>query len=329
MSSKRLILRDELSLKKTTASVSNLWTDTEVIVGYGYHDGGLGKSYLDEDVLVERNTVPIVGVQSALQYLFGVKGPDIKVPTLYEESGSGIGLPNKSISNTYNYLTPDHSQENDPLSGATSVNPLYNTGHFVQLFGVGVTGTAENNITVHKVGYRETSINMNGDPNGIMYPFRFTANDLDGAEKTKYFGKKLDATSGATGYYLKRFEGKTKIKHVWKTQDTMNSDTEIAAEGEEIYDASRNDAIQTFAEMHLQITNKDLKEFFGNKLQQPESCRFNCIALYDGYYTEDGKPDGQLFGDYCNVRLFSKLNIPTEHLSLSKDIEIIYRVYGS
>ena len=66
-----------------------------------------------------------------------------------------------------------------------------------------------------------------------------------------------------------------------------------------------------------------------DKLEQPESCRFNCIALYDGYYTEEGKQDNELFGDYANVRLFSKLNIPTEHLSLQKDLEIIYRVYGS
>ena len=87
--------------------------------------------------------------------------------------------------------------------------------------------------------------------------------------------------------------------------------------------------INSFIECHLIITKKDLKEFFNYKLDQPESCRFNTIALYDGRYSEVGKPDGDQFGDYTNVRLFSKLNIPTEPLSLTKDLEIIYRIYGS
>lgn len=329
MPSKKILLRDGFSLKKDTVNVSSgkgLWADTEIIIGHGYHDGGYGKSYLDEKIDIVKNTVPICGVQTAMQYLFGVKGP-IEVPTLYDSNG--IGHPNIDVDEKYNYLKPNHSDEHDPMSGSTLNRPLYNTGHHVHLFGVGVTGTAENNITVHKVGYREMSIDMNGEPNGIMYPLRYTASELDGSEKTKYFGKKYDDATGATGYYLKRFENEPQIKHIWKTQDNMDSDNEILVDNDNLHDNTRNDAIQSFTEMHLQITKKDLKEFFRDKLNQPESCRFNCIALYDGYYTEQGKSDNDLFGDYANVRLFSKLNIPTEHLSLQKDLEIIYRVYGS
>ena len=128
---------------------------------------------------------------------------------------------------------------------------------------------------------------------------------------------------------MKRFEGEPQIKHVWKTQDTMNEETESVVTDDRINENGRNDAIQSFVEMHLQITKKDLKEFFTDKLGQPESCRFNSIALFDGLYTEEGKGPKDLFGDYANVTLFSKLNIPTEHLSLQKDLEIIYRVYGS
>ena len=330
MPSKKLLLSDAINFKKDSASVSDskgLWADTEIVIGHGFHDGGFGKSYLDETIDIVKNTVPICGVQTALQYIFGVQGP-ITVPTLYDET-NGIGHPNVDVDPAYNYLLPDHSDEHDPLSGSTTKTPLYNTGHRVQLFGIGVTGTAENNITVHKVGYREMSINMDGDPNGIMYPFRYTASELDGTEKTKYFGKLYDDKTGATGYYLKRFENEPVIKHIWKTQDTMDTDNEIQVDNDTVNDRTRNDAIQTFSEMHLQITKKDLKEFFRDKLEQPESCRFNCIALYDGYYTEAGKLDNDLFGDFANVRLFSKLNIPTEHLSLQKDLEIIYRVYGS
>lgn len=336
MSSKRLLLKDYMDIssdvKLSNKQKSGLWADTEILWGYGYNDGGLQASFLDEEIGIARNTVPIIGVQSAFQYLFGVKGP-ISFPTLYNETASSIqgaiGHSDVATDSNYNYRLPDHAVENDPTSSATTYTPIYNPGQFVQLFGVGVTGTAENNITVHKVGYRETSINMEGDPNGIMYPFRYTASELDPAEKTKYFGKRLDTETGAIGYYLKRFEGRPQIKHVWKTQDTMDSSNESLVTNDTLHDLTRNDAIQSFCEMHLQITKKDLKEFFTDKLEQPESCRFNCIALYDGYYTEEGKQDNELFGDYANVRLFSKLNIPTEHLSLQKDLEIIYRVYGS
>ena len=331
MSSKRLLLGENICFRDTSKFLPSpkLWAKTEVLVGYGYNDGGLKKSYLNETLIEEENTVPIGGVQSVFQHMFGVNGP-ITVPTLWDKAG--IGAPNQTVKEKY--LTPNHSIENDASSTATVVTSQYSVGHHVQLFGVGVTGTAENNITVHKVGYREMFIDMDGDettgtPNGIMYPLRYTASELDGSEKTKYFGKKLDTETGATAYYLKRFEGEPQIKHVWKTQDTMSEESEIVVTDATINDNTRNDAIQSFVEMHLQITKKDLKEFFSDKLGQPESCRFNSIALFDGVYTEEGKASTDLFGDYANVTLFSKLNIPTEHLSLQKDLEIIYRVYGS
>lgn len=336
MPSKKLLLKDGINFKKDSVDVSSnksgLWADTEIVIGHGFHDGGFGKSYLDEEVAIVKNTVPICGVQTAMEYLFDVKGP-LEFPSLYhekpDEASGFIGHADVPVPENFQYKIPNHYLENDLNSAAAKRLPLHHPGHRVQLFGVGVTGTAENNITVHKVGYRETSINQKGEPNGIMYPFRYTASELDGVEKTKYFGKSYDSSTGATGYYLKRFENEPQIKHVWKTQDTMDSDNEILVEQKDLTDSTRNDAIQTFTEIHLQITKKDLKEFFRDKLEQPESCRFNCIALYDGYYTEDGKATNDLFGDYANVRLFSKLNIPTEHLSLQKDLEIIYRVYGS
>lgn len=332
MSSKRLLLGENIHFKDTSKFVASpsLWAKTEVLVGYGFNDPGLHqKSYLNETLIEDENTVPIGGVQSVFQHMFGVKGP-ITVPSLYEKSQ--IGAADVTVNSSY--LTPNHSNENDPNSSASSVSEIYLPGHHVQLFGVGVTGTAENNITVHKVGYREMFIDMEGDedlgiPNGIMYPFRYTASELDGSEKTKYFGKKLDPETGATAYYLKRFEGEPQIKHVWKTQNNISEESTDLVTDLTLNSNQRNDAIQSFTEMHLQITNKDLKEFFTDKLGDPEACRFNSIALFDGVYTEIGKPASDTFGDYANVTLFSKLNIPTEHLSLQKDLEIIYRVYGS
>ena len=77
------------------------------------------------------------------------------------------------------------------------MNSMYQAGHLVQLFGLGITGTAENNITVHKVGYRETDIEMSvktedGIVDAIMLPFRYTESELDPNERQLYFGKKVD-----------------------------------------------------------------------------------------------------------------------------------------
>ena len=55
-----------------------LWADTEIIAGYGYHGSNdpFVLSYLDEPIWPEpkHNTVPISGVQTLLEMAFGVKG---------------------------------------------------------------------------------------------------------------------------------------------------------------------------------------------------------------------------------------------------------------
>lgn len=325
--SKILKINDRVT-QKDTAEVGNngLWAKTEIEIGYGYRPSRYGKSALGEVIAKEHNTVPISGVQAVFEYLFGVSGP-LHMQTLYDTMG--IGLPNEQA--TPSFLVPD----TQVLDGSATLHSSINAnGQFVQLFGVGVTGTAENNITVHKVGYRETEIEMDvhtadGLLNGAMYPFRYVDTDLDPQERQKYFGKKFDGETGKTGYYLKRFEAFPTIKHIWKTSDDIDDENEVPVTDDTVFDFTRDDIITSFIECHLRITKKDLKEFFNFKLDQPESCRFNTLALYQGRYSEVGKPDGEQFGDYTNVTLFSKLNIPTEHLSLSKDLEIIYRIYGS
>ena len=312
------------------AKQGKLWAKTEIIAGYGYHHSNnrFALSYLDEQIFdPQENTVPISGVQTLLQMAFGVNGPII-IDTLYNKHG--IGLPDEPA--VPSFLVP---QNEDIEGSATLREAIYQPGHLVQLFGVGITGTAENNITVHKVGYRETDIEMivntaDGKVDGIMLPFRYTESELDPNERQKYFGKKLDTVTGKTGYYLKRFEAFPEIKHIWRSSDQTNSKVaEVVATNNTIWDFSRDDALKSLIEIHFRIDQDDLKEYFNYKLDQPEAARFNTIALFDGRYSEVNKPTSEQFGDYCNVRLFSKLNIPTEPVSLEKDLEFIYRIYGS
>ena len=315
---------------KDSINHGGIWAKTEILVGHGYHhsDDRLSLSYLDELIFDPvHNTVPISGVQALFEMAFGIKGPII-MDTLY--SKHGIGLPDEAT--VPSFLVPD----NEDIEGsATLREAIYSNGHIVQLFGLGITGTAENNITVHKVGYRETDIEMvvntaDGKVDGIMLPFRYTESELDPNERQKYFGKKIDTSTGKTGYYLKRFEAFPEIKHIWRSADKAGSKaTEVVATNDTIWDFSRDDALKSLVEIHFTISQDDLKEYFNYKLDQAEAARFNTIALFTGRYSEVGKPAADQFGDYCNVRLFSKLNIPTEPVSLEKDLEFIYRIYGS
>lgn len=312
-------------------NLSGLWAKTEIVAGYGYHHekDPFKLSFLEEEIFEpQHNMVPVSGVQSLFQMLFGVQGP-INIDTLYTKHG--IGLPDEPL--VPSFLVPVNQ---DIEGGATTMNSMYQAGHLVQLFGLGITGTAENNITVHKVGYRETDIEMSvktedGIVDAIMLPFRYTESELDPNERQLYFGKKVDEDTGKTGYYLKRFDAFPEIKHIWRSSDEQPGKkvNEVEATNTTIFDKSRDDALKSLVEIHFTISEYDLKEWFSYKIDQPEHARFNTIALFDGRYSELGKSEADQFGDYCNVRLFSKLNIPTENVSLSKDLEFIYRIYGS
>ena len=312
-------------------NLSGLWAKTEIVAGYGYHHekDPFKLSFLEEEIFEpQHNMVPVSGVQSLFQMLFGVQGP-INIDTLYTKHG--IGLPDEPL--VPSFLVPVNQ---DIEGGATTMNSMYQAGHLVQLFGLGITGTAENNITVHKVGYRETDIEMSvktedGIVDAIMLPFRYTESELDPNERQLYFGKKVDEDTGKTGYYLKRFDAFPELKHIWRSSDEQPGKkvNEVEATNTTIFDKSRDDALKSLVEIHFTISEYDLKEWFTYKIDQPEHARFNTIALFDGRYSELGKSEADQFGDYCNVRLFSKLNIPTENVSLSKDLEFIYRIYGS
>ena len=135
----------------------------------------------------------------------------------------------------------------------------------------------------------------------------------------KYFGKK-SAGSGNYAYYLKRFENTPVIKHIWRTDDYNEPETEVSSEDVWSINLGSN-IVESFAECVLKITKNDTKDYF-NSMPDPERARINTVALFSGEYIASS-------GDYRDVKLFSKLNIPTEYLSLNKDLNIIYRVYTS
>lgn len=303
-----LVLKDRLMIQDVQQGFG-FWRATQIIGGYGIHEGPFaGLSELSESIFESHNTVTIGGVQYAMEQIFGETGP-VSVPTLYDELG--VGLPNAVYQDV---VVPDPDGDH---------NMPYHYGNRVVLFGIGLTGSAENNITKYPVNYRErgiqgTRVAEDGtELDGIMIPFRYTSQDLTENEQRKYFGKKK--SNDYTAYYLKRFENPALVRHLWSVGSADDGDIEVT--NAEVWTSTRTTAVQSIAEMQLKITNKDIKEFF-NITGRIDDPRFNTVALFSADYN-------QALGDYENVKMFSKLYIPTENVSLAKDLDLIYRVYGS
>lgn len=331
-----------------------LWRKTEVLVSNGeVINNPKGKSTFAPGApfTVSTNMVPWGGVQYVMEQLFGIKG-DINIPTLHDVTDetndnlshfgtydTPVGPPNSQIITLNDtdciYTTPDSF-----ISGKPKKTIPYRNGHVVQLFGIGVTGTAENDITVYPVNYREFSIDSTiasedetmQPIQGTMVPFRYSNTQLTlTSERPKYFGKVMD-NNGIISYYLKTFENPPVIKHMWKLSEDdefedTNNDNLVSEEDLLINTKSLNN-VETFTEIILKISKKDAKEWFA-AVGQEDRARVNTIALFSGRYVTNYNGALDNDGDFEDVMLFSKLNIPVEYLTLSKDLNIIYRVYGA
>lgn len=321
--------RDKIILPKMGDVKSGLWAKTEIIGGYGYNENPLGKSTLDEEVFSNSNMVPVGGVSYVFQRLFEIPDDQITVPTLYSSAGGNYGAKQDNTNDT-SFLTPDEDN-----AGRIRRVAQYQLGHCVQLFGIGNTG-AENDVTVYPVDYRERFIDGtrvstdNTRIDSVMLPFRFVGEDtiLSVDDRKRYFGKKESNVNGERyiGYYLKRFESWPTIKHIWNTGDDIDEET-LVSDSQMWQNINGLNAVESFVEIHLKITKKDLKEFYTFNLGTPENTRFNTIALFNGEYEVDTTNPAD-YGDYRNVRMFSKLCIHPEYLDLNKDLNILYRVYG-
>lgn len=260
------------------------------------------------------NMVPISGCQYAMEKIFEIPGTQLSFGSLYATDRIGVG----DTTSNANFTLPGNVTQKEP----------YRVGHRVQLFGVGITGTGESELNSYAVGYRETGISMSitgskGETiDGTMIPFRYTNQSLATAEVKQYFGKKLYTDDGSrTAYYLKRFENEAAIKHIWKSDDPYAETETLVGQAAITNGSSMETPIESFVECVLKISKRDVKEWFTDRLADPDRARINTIALYSGLYNGAS--------DFSDVRLFSKLVIPTEYLSISKDLNIIYRVYTS
>lgn len=262
---------------------------TRIIGGYDAYKDKNGVTQFGEVVFDTENMIVLGGSLFTLEKVFGVAS----------------SLPVETLNNLMNI--------------ANSGSPIVTKANeFVCLFGVGTGGAGESITDVKDVKYYEREIID-------MIPLRQTANELASGEADKYWFKKQIDVGGIakTQYYLKKFETDPEIRVLWRDAEGDEDGSEV---GENVWNTpeSNTTPIETFIELTLQINKKDCREYFDD-LGNVEVSRINSIGLFTGVKGTLG--DGT--EDYKDVRLFSKLNINNEILTLSKDLTIAYRIYTS
>lgn len=194
-----------------------------------------------------------------------------------------------------------------------AITDVYPKDTVVCLFGVGVGGSGDTITSVKDVKFYEREI-------FDMIPFRYTDVTMTTTDAAKYwFKKRMD--NGKTAYYLKTFESAPQIKVLWKDAEGDEDGSAVEAG---VQNTTRTEPIESFVELILKINKNDCREWFqinGNI----EQTRVNSIGLFTGIKSQ--LADASY--DYKQVKMFSKLNINNEMLTLAKDLTIVYRIYTS
>jgi len=220
------------------------------------------------------------------------------------------------LEKVFNVNSPITVEYLNNIMGIAAENPIeekYPKNTSVCLFGVGIGGCGDSSLSVVDVNFYEREI-------FDMVPFRVTDDELNEEDKEKYWFKRKE-NDGRTSYFLKKFEQDPTIKVLWKDGDEDEDGSEVSSG---VHDTARTEPIETFAEMILKITKRDVREYFEIN-GDIETARINSIGLFTGI--KQTLSDGT--EDYKQVKLFSKLNIPNEMLVNNKDMTIIYRIYTS
>lgn len=338
-------------------------TKTRIMIGHGFQEFN-GISSLKEVCFDGSNMIPIGACQFIFEQLANVQtngaSGTLNVPTVYASCSSAtavnsigenvrIGYKDRAYSDWTNPSGAGYSAEPEASYSFTepsatskqdvTVTAPHQLGETLCLFGIGLTGEGENTVTRPVVNYLEsTMFDTTAKENGLalpatMIPFRYTSSLLSDTDRWKYFGRTGEPDSSSetpVGYYLKRFEQQPVIRHVWKADELDVEENIDLVSQSEYYprtETTKNGEIETYLEMKLKITSRDVKEWFAAK-GNIDSTRINTIALFTGRYHPNLLHNGNP-GDYENVRLFSKLTIPVENLSLTKDFDIIYRIYSA
>ena len=287
-------LTDRLGYSDKISSHGKKPLRTKIVGGYDAYTDKCGVTRFGEVVFETENMIVLGGSQFTLEKLFGVRSElDIQyLEDIYADAG----------------FTPSTITDNN----------VYLPNATVCLFGVGVGGADESITSVHDVKYYERDMGTLGE----WIPIRRVEGSLTVDEAAKYhFKRTVNIGDGEkTEYYLKKFEYEPTIKILWANGEGGEDGTQVNSDVHTTPNSNET-PIETFIEMTLKISKKDVREYFTDNMHI-EQARINSIGLFSAVY-DDGVED------YRKVKLFSKLNINNEMLSNSKDLTIVYRIYTS
>ena len=252
----------------------------------GYKDK-YGISQLGEQVIEpQHNKITLGGILYILKSVFGVSSNKVKIKTLNELLGINMNsMPTPGVK---------------PVLG----------------FNIGLGGCGAN--------YADEKVVL--DQSNIVptiIPFR-VVDSLDelGVTAENYWLKKVNS-DGKYFCYMKVPETELEVHSLWK--DALQD----GQDGNEVVDnpaeSDRTEGIESFAEILLRISAKDLREYF-ELYDESRYARFNSIGLCIGNI---GTNLDDSSTELCNVIQFSILNLSNEMLHFDKDLSIIYRVFIS
>lgn len=286
-------LNDQLNNKDTISfeAPQKSGFRTKIVAGYDPYKDKHGVTRFGETVFETENMIVLGGSLFTLEKLFGVVSP-LKVEYL-----------------------------NDIMGIATTgeeITDIYPKDTVVCLFGVGTGGAGDAITEVKDVKYYEREI-------VDMIPLRQTADPLTAAESKKYWFKRDIEINGIQKrqYFLKTFETEPEIKVLWRDGEGDEDGSEV---GDNVHNTpeTNNTPIETFIEITMNINKKDIREYFED-MGNVEVARLNSIALFTGIKSKISETEE----DFKQVKMFSKLNINNEVMTLAKDLTIAYRIYTS
>ena len=307
------VITDNLSTKDNIIKQNHESTfRTQIIAGYDMYVDEMGVTKFGTTVFETENMTLLGGSIFTLEKLVNKWCEHPKIPTLKDI----LDMEPKDGANQT--IWTDDSTPSE-YGGHPENNVLY-------LFGVGIGGAGESIANVKDVKYTQRNIDE-------MIPLRTVTNDteLSVDEHEKYFCR-IKPSSDIVQYYLKRFDS-VDIKCKRKDSDDEASGSDV---GDEYYMQEDNIPIDTYLELKLTISKKDVREYFASDI---EKARINTIGLYTAIPVELKTPitvaydplEGNTYHrtmEYDHVKCFSAFNFDNEMLSLPKDLTILYRIFA-
>ena len=262
---------------------------------------------------VNDNTVVLGGAVMALRYLFG--------------RFESMGQSQSAVADDTSGFIPATLNSIYSTNSADAYNAVNVVGDLpaVRLFGVGTGGaSAERFGDVFDPDFKQREL-IDWIPFKVSDTTSLPDNTID-ANKYYFRRQFSSAPSVQYGWYLKEFENRGNVPIISRWKDTVDSVVSGSVITDEIYDDTSSNLIESYGECILKITEDDIKPYF-EFTGDLTMARYNTIGLFSGVKRQIDAASN--YWDYCNVRLFSVVNMDNVSVKIPTECTYLYRVYAA